>query len=171
MVALLAANPASWGLPGGGSPALRAYVVPLVALASWQWWPGGRSLGRPSARGRGADAAGRTADVVVVHAGAAAGGAGAGTGNALAFLAVNQFACWAALMVAACTMPGRRPVARALAVSATACAVVVAATTGADGLLRHPYRTAAWSEATTAVGGTGPLATMRVDAATAAAVP
>ena len=47
-------------------------------------------------------------------------------------------------------MPGRVPLAAALAVSATACAVLVAATTGADGLLQHPYRTAAWSDATTA---------------------
>ena len=91
-----------------------------------------------------------------------------GTGNALAYLAVNQFACWMALWSRPAPCLGRRPAARALAISATACAVLVAATTGADGLLRHPYRTAAWSEATTAVGGTGPLAPVRVDAATAA---
>ena len=134
----------------------------VVVVARW--------VGRPW-RGRAAAAgvARRAADVAVVVMLVLLPAVQAlGTGNALAYLAVNQFACWTALMVAACTMPGRQPVARALAVSATACAVVVAATTGADGLLRHPYRTAAWSEATTAVGGTGPLAPMRVDAATAA---
>ena len=37
----------------------------------------------------------------------------AGTGNPLAYLAVNQFACWTALMVAACTMPGQARASRA----------------------------------------------------------
>jgi hypothetical protein len=91
----------------------------------------------------------------------------AGTGNALAYLAVNQFPCWTALMVAACTSLVGVRLAAALAVSATACAVAVAATTGADGLLQHPYRTSAWSDATTRIGGTGPLASIRVDPATA----
>ncbi len=163
VVALLAANPSSWGLPGGGSQAIRAYVVPLVSLAMVVVvvrCVAGR--GAAAARGRGADRA-VIAMLVLLPAVQAVG-----TGNALAFVAVNQFACWTALMVAVCTLPGRMPVAHALAVSATACAVLVAATTGADGLLRHPYRTASWSEASTQVGGIGPLGRMRVDATTAA---
>ncbi len=170
VVALLAATPDSWGLPGGGSPALRGYVVPLMALAfmvaAARW--AGRRLDSPVEEPAGPQR-GRVADVAVVSMLVLLPAVQAlGTGNPLVYLAVNQFACWAALMVAACTMPGRRPLARALAISATACAVLVASTTGADGLLRHPYRTTAWSEATTSLGGTGPLAPVRVDAATAA---
>jgi hypothetical protein len=172
LVGLVAATPGSWGLPGGGSSAIRAYVVPLVALALVvvvARWAGHRVGDRVEGATTKGARPGRVADIAVVAMLVLLPAVQAlGTGNALAYLAVNQFACWTALMVAACTMPGRRPVARALAVSATACAVLVAATTGADGLLRHPYRTAAWSEASTAVGGSGPLAPLRVDAATAA---
>jgi hypothetical protein len=170
VAALIAASPQSWGLPGGGVFAIRTYVVPLVALAlvvvAARWV--GLRTGRPADRGVAIERPGRAADVAVVTMLVLLPAVQAlGTGNPLAFLAVNGFSCWVALMVAACTMPGPRPVARGLTISATACAVLVAATTGADGLLRHPYRTAAWSEATTAVGGTGPLATVRVDASTA----
>jgi hypothetical protein len=163
VVALVAANPGHGGLPGGGSPVIRTYVVPLVAMALVvlvaRWVLGRRVAGRSDRRG--ADIAVMVMLVLLPAVQAA------GTGNAIADLAVNQLACWTALMVAACTALGRSRVAAALAVSATACAVVVAATTGADGLLRHPYRTAGWSDATAQIGGTGPLAQLRVDPATA----
>ena len=172
VVALVAANPGSWGLPGGGSQAIHAYVVPLIALALLvvvagfvSRWAGRRAADEPRAGAR----PGRAADLAVVTMLVLLPAVqAAGTGNPLAFLAVNGFPCWVALMVAACTAPSPRPVTRALAVSATGCAVVVAATTGADGLLRHPYRTASWTEATSTVGGAGVLAQVRVDADTAA---
>ena len=170
VAAMFAATPASWGLPGGGAAALRTYVVPLIALALVVAVASvaGSRLGDPTEAPAAAARPGRAADVAVVTMLVLLPAVQAlGTGNALAYLAVNQFACWMALMVAACTVSGRPPAARALAISATACAVLVAATTGADGLLRHPYRTAAWSEATTAIGGAGPLAPVRVDAPTA----
>jgi hypothetical protein len=164
--ALVVANPASGGLPHGGSAKIRAYVVPLIAMAlvvAVARWTGSRRAPRTSRR-----APGRTADVaVVVLLLLLPAVQGLGTGNSLAFLAVNQFACWTALMVAVCTMPGRVPLARALAVSATACAVLVATAAGVGGLLLHPYRTAAWSDATTQIGGDGPLAKLKVDARTA----
>ncbi len=166
VVALVAINPGSGGVPGGGSAAIRSYVVALIGLALVvvvARWGGSRAVAQDH-HGRG----GRAVDLVVVVMLLLLPAVQAfGTGNPLAYLAVNGFACWTALMVAACTMPGTVPVARALAVSATACAVVVAATTGASGLLRHPYRTVAWSEATTRIGGPGPLADLRVDATTA----
>jgi hypothetical protein len=162
VVGLLVANPSHGGLPGGGSAVIRTYVVPLVGMALVVLaarWLGRRTVA--SRDRRGADIA-VTVMLVLLPAVQAAG-----TGNALAYLAVNQFACWTALMVAACTALATARVASTLAISATACAVAVAATTGADGLLRHPYRTAEWSAATTAIGGTGPLASVRVDRATA----
>ena len=133
-------TPATGGLPGGGSAALRAATSsPLIAIG-----PGGgrgavvgallaRREPTPAAA-RHRQAARRTSRwslmLVLLPAVQAAG-----TGNPLAYLAVNQFACWAALMVAACTMPGRVPLPRApRAWRRPACAVVVAATTGADGL-------------------------------------
>ncbi len=172
VAALVAANPGSWGLPGGGIQGIPTYVPQLIALAlvvvvasSVGRWTGRRTPGRPVASAR----PGRAADLAVVTMLVLLPAVQAlGTGNPLAYLAVNGFPCWVALMVAACTASGPRPVAQALAVSATGCAVLVAATTGADGLVRHPYRTAAWSEATSTVGGAGALAQVRVDPETAA---
>ena len=159
---LLVLTPAGLGLPGGGSPVIRRYVEALVGLALVVVVA--RVAARvPFARDQ------RTADVCVVVLLVLLPAVQAlGTGNPLAFVAVDQFACWAALLVAACTaMPGR--VAHTcLAVSATACAVLVAATTGADGLLQHPYRTSSYADSTKAVGGSGPLAPMHVDPQTAA---
>jgi hypothetical protein len=160
----VATNLTQAGLPGGGTGAIRRYVVTLIGMALVvvvaRW-----VLGRRTEALR----EGRTASVaVVVMLLLLPVVQAAGTGNPVAYLAVNQFPCWTALMVAACTALSSNRAVGLLAVSATACAVVVAASTGADGLLEHPYRTAAWSDATTQIGGDGPLATLRVDAATAA---
>lgn len=157
---LLFLNPATVGIPGGGTAALDRYVsalvcVSLVATAGWLFASHGPR--GPAGRRRVADGA------VVVLLLLLPAVQALGTGNALAYVAVNQFACWAALLVAACTSPGPRQSVRLLVWSATACAVVVAASTGVDGLLRHPYRTAGFAADSTRVGGTGPLASIRVD--------
>ena len=62
-------------------------------------------------------------------------------------MAVNQIACWVALMVMGCCRS--RPSARhGCVLSATVAMVVVAGGTGVDGLLLHPYRTDAYRAAT-----------------------
>jgi hypothetical protein len=86
-----------------------------------------------------------------------------GTGNTdLYVLAVNQFVCWVALMVLAVLTLPRGSWTRTLAGTATAVAVVVAATVGIQGLLVQPYRTDGFAASTATVGGSGPLAGLRV---------
>ena len=164
-------DPGSWGLPGGGSngdPCLRR-----AAGGDGTRGSGGRGSVTGSAVGATVRSSrpGRTADVVVVAMLVLLPAVqAAGTGNPVAYVAVNQFACWAALMVAACTMPGRRPVARRWPSRRRR-----ARSSSRHDRCRRPAATplpdAAWSEATTAVGGTGPMASMRVDAAHGRAVP
>ena len=108
------ANPGIGGLPGGGSA-----EDPCLRRPAHRHGPGGgggavdgEPLGRRDRR-RAARHPGRAADVaVVVLLLLLPAVQAAGTGNSLAYLAVNQFACWTALMVAACTMPGRVPLPR-----------------------------------------------------------
>jgi hypothetical protein len=86
-----------------------------------------------------------------------------GTGNTdLYVLAVNQFVCWVALMVLAVLTLPRDTWTRTLAGTATAVAVFLAAAVGVQGLLLQPYRTDGWAASTATVGGSGPLAGLRV---------
>jgi hypothetical protein len=156
---MLVLNPATAGVPGGGSAALARYVSSLICLslvAATAWFVATRGDAHPSASSRVAD---RSVVLLLVLLPVVQA---LGTGNALAYVAVNQFACWAALLVAASTSPRAVGPLRLLVWSATACTVVVAATTGVDGLLRHPYRTGGFSADTVRVGGQGPLAGLRI---------
>jgi hypothetical protein len=86
---------------------------------------------------------------------------GLGTGNYLQYTAVNQFACWAALLIWAVGPLLIRKDVRALAMTIPACTLVAAGAVAVLGQL-HPYRADSWSEATHVVGGRGPLASLRV---------
>ena len=88
---------------------------------------------------------------------------GLGTGNYLQYAAVNQFACWAALLTWAVGPLLVRGDVRALAMTIPACTLVAAGTVAVAGQL-YPYRADSWSEATTTVGGSGPLSSLRVSA-------
>lgn len=163
-------------LPGGGGAATPRYVALLVSLSivvlvavtvdgllhhrsNQPHSDAEVSSPRPS---------GRTPDVYVVAMLLLLPAVQAlGTNNPFFYLSINQFGCWAALLVAACTATRLTLTGRWLVVSATACAVVIAVTSGVDGMLRHPYRTVGFEQATTRVGGPGSIGDLRVDATTA----
>jgi hypothetical protein len=92
---------------------------------------------------------------------------GMGTGNPLYLTAVNAFACWFALVIAAITMSPPSTLARVLASSAGVCACLTAVSVGVTGTLLYPYRTSGFFDATTRIGGPGPVAQLLVDPRTA----
>jgi len=159
--ALLAVSPGQFGIPGGGSDRISTYTACLVAMVLLVL--GAVAFSRDGAEGERVEIPGRAGDVAVIVALVALPAVHAlGTGNSLYFLAVNQFACWTALLVAAAVVV--RPDRRSLVISAAGCAVVVAATTGFSGLVLDPYRTSGLAEAGSRLGGVGPLAALQVSA-------
>jgi hypothetical protein len=177
-VALLATWPATLGVPGGGSERLDAYPVALVALAfavaaASLAHAGMRWVGRdqdPGRQGVAPDALampspGRRPAVPLLvgimllllpPTGAM------GTGNPLQYLAVNQFACWVALLVMAVTALPAGGVLAWFAGTSTACAVLICSTTGANGVLVHPYRSSNFETSTTPIGGDSAVAPVLV---------
>lgn len=165
VLALVLAEPGRAGLPGGGAARITTYAACLVAMAILI---GGAVL--VARRDRAASGSvtrpgGAVEGVVAVALFALPAIQGLGTGNRLYDLAVNQAASWIALFVLAATVVGGT--ARLLVVSATGCAVVVAAQAGAFGLLAYPYRTTGYSGATARIGGSGPLSALSVSPAEA----
>lgn len=165
IVILLVASPARLGLVGGGVSRIDRYSAVLVALmlvaavTAYRSRVDGRDVaGRSAARARALLLASLVLVPVV---------GSAGTGNPIYALAVNGLGCWLAVIVwwASSMTPSRL---LPLAVSTCACVVVVATTTGIDGLLVHPYRAASYSDATARVGGDGKVASQRVSTADAA---
>lgn len=166
VVGLVVLNP--HGLPGGGVDALPKYGASLAAMSLLVLAAVGATMGRsprrpaPTSRqGRGADRA-MVAMLLLLPMMQAAG-----TGNAIYAVAVNQFASWIALMVLAVVHLPRRSGEWLLALSATSLAVLLAASTGTDGLLRNPYRADPFTAATERIPGSGPLAGLRVSPDTA----
>lgn len=172
-VALVAMWPRTAGLPGGGSARLGDYPTALVALALAvaaalmargilrRFSARASDVDRDVSNGNGAEStqspsSSRTTVMLVVTMLLLLPPIGAmGTGNPVHFLAVNQYACWMALLVMAVTaLPAGGVLAR-FAGTATACALLVCATTGANGVLVHPYRSSNYETSTTPIGGDG----------------
>lgn len=86
----------------------------------------------------------------------------AGTSNALHYLAIQVYAAWVALLVAAVTALPPASSTRLLAAGAVACAVIGSSAVGAHALLENPYRTSGYAESTTPIGGDGPAASVKV---------
>ena len=174
VLAVVVLQPSTFGLPGGGVGALEHYSSVLLAMAFLVAAVAvydRRELRsrRPPADGPVSSTRGRGSDMSVVLLLVLLPLVQAlGTGNALSDLAVNQIVCWVAAMVLTFLALPRDAWPRVLVGAATAVAVVVAATTGISGLLVHPYRTTGWAGSTVEVGGSGPLAGLKVSPGEAA---
>ena len=161
-VGLLLASPERGGLPPAGANSVFRYASALTAMALLVLaLLAAGTLTTRQRRARGASRGGATGVVVTAVALLPAVQA-LGTGNELYVMAVNQIACWVALMVMAAVAVRERPALLAAVLPATAAMVVVAGGTGVDGLLVHPYRTDAYQAATQAIAGTGALAGLEV---------
>ncbi len=94
----------------------------------------------------------------------------AGTGNPLFYMVFNCFAGWLALMIVVATgIEGAPLPARGLAAAVVTIGVVLVASIGTNGVLRHPYRTHSYLATTTVPAGVPALSSIKLDPATAAA--
>jgi hypothetical protein len=87
-----------------------------------------------------------------------------GSGNSLSSLAVNVSASWVALMIFGLVVTPPASLGRWFLVAAGAATVVLCVSVGADGVLVHPYRTTAYDSSDRALGGSGTLADVAMDA-------
>ena len=85
-----------------------------------------------------------------------------GSGNPLSSLAVNLAASWFALLVLGIALTAAASRTRWFMVAAGVAVLVIAVSVGADGVLRHPYRTTPYDAGDTALGGTGTLSTVHM---------
>lgn len=157
--AVLLVAPDRFGMVGGGADLVNDYTVAL--LAPCLLVAAALLLERPQVSTTGLPSiwpvlAGLVA-LPVIQA--------AGTGNAVHFLAVNQYACWMAVLVW-CAVASTRGV-RALAYGALASSVLVVSGVAVSGLLVHPYRTSGFMDADRPVGGVGILSELKVSTAEA----
>ncbi|GAB3065934.1 hypothetical protein GCM10027080_02020 [Pedococcus soli] len=161
-VGLLLRWPGRAGMPPAGAASVLGYATALTSLAVLVLAVLGAGGLGARRRDRGAAQAGGGVWIVVAALAVLPAVQALGTGNELYVMAVNQIACWVALMVLGATSVRGRRVLFVPVMSATAVTVLVAATVGVDGLLEHPYRTDPFRSATRPVGGPGVLAELKV---------
>jgi hypothetical protein len=150
---------ASGTLPWGGVDRTASYTQVLLGLSATVL-----ALWGLQARRRPFVLNGQMLSVlcVVVLCAAMPAAQALGTGNPLFYLAINAFALWFALMIAACWALPVRNLAGVAVRSVTASALVVCSSTGLFGLVVHPYRTAGFSTSTHQGTDRGPLEDIRM---------